>query len=265
MAIKQFKDFPAQLIADNLSRSPLVDVSARAISIDLDLRSHEADSAATNIARFLDTDTGRAAILTALRGRIQPDEIVVLPAVLGLDPQTYHYLSQELGVRISEVPVTPPSVPGRRLNDALVQAAKASRIDISTNAQVIGFDHSDGVVSAVHIQRAGRVTVSHVDAVIHAGGGFESGSLTRDPDGTITERTFQLPVREAEDIFSSGIAVDNKMHPVDGDGNVVYRNIYLAGSILGGSHAPVEKSGEGIALGSAWVAAQSAMSEGENR
>ncbi|QRV02430.1 glycerol-3-phosphate dehydrogenase subunit GlpB [Arcanobacterium phocisimile] len=265
VGIKQFKDFPAQLIADNLSRSPLVNVSARAISIDLDVRGNEADSAATNFARFLDTTSGRAAFLDALRGQAQPDEILVLPAILGLQPETYQYLTDELGVRISEVPVPPPSVPGRRLNDALVAATKASRIDISTNAQVIGFEHEDGAVRTVHIQRAGRVTVSRVDAVIHAGGGFESGSLTRDPDGTITERIFGLPVREAADIFSSGIRVDQHMHPLDTEGNVLYRNMYLAGSILGGAHAPVEKSGEGIALGSAWVAAHSAISEGENR
>ncbi|WP_216386956.1 glycerol-3-phosphate dehydrogenase subunit GlpB [Arcanobacterium phocae] len=265
VGFKQFKDFPAQLIADNLSRSPLVDVSARAITISLDVRSHEADSAATNIARFLDTPGGRETFVSALRGQAQPDEILLVPAMLGLKPQSYEHIVASLGVRISEVPVAPPSVPGRRVNDALVQAAKASRVDLSNNAQVIGCDHENGRVTGVHIQRAGRVTVSEVDAVIHAGGGFESGSLTRTPEGTIFERAFDLPVHHADNIFSSGVRVDEKMHPIDEDGNVVFHNMYLAGSIIGGAHAPAEKSGEGIALGSAWAAAHAAMSEGENR
>lgn len=265
VGIKQFKDFPAQFIADNLSRSPYVDVQARAVEISMNIRSHEADSAGTNIARFLDTSEGQTAFVDALRGKVEPDEIVLLPAVLGLDPRTFGVLSDALGVRLSEVPVAPPSIPGRRINDALVAAAKASRVDLSNNAQVIGCEHENGRITAVHIQRAGRVTVSKVDAVIHAGGGFESGSLTRSPEGDIRERAFDLPVRETADIFASGVRVDASMHPVDESGAVVFQNMYLAGSIIGGSHAPVEKSGEGIALGSAWAAAHAAMSEGENR
>ncbi|QJC21287.1 glycerol-3-phosphate dehydrogenase subunit GlpB [Arcanobacterium buesumense] len=265
VGIKQFKDFPAQLIADNLSRSPLIDVSARAITISLDIRSHEADSAGTNIARFLDTPAGQSAFVAALRGQAQPDEILLVPAMIGLHPTTYAHIVEQLGVRISEVPVPPPSVPGRRINDALVAAAKASRIDLSNNAQVIGCEHDHARISAVRIQRAGRVTLTKVDAVIHAGGGFESGSLTRTPEGDIFERAFDLPVNTMPDIFSSGIAVDEKMHPLDAEGNIVFNNMYLAGSIIGGAHAPHEKSGEGIALGSAWVAAHAAMSEGENR
>lgn len=281
VGIHQFKDFPAHFIADNLSRSPLVDLEARALTIDLEIREPEADSVASTFARGFDGEAGlsaqrsRDALINALAGQIEPDEIVLLPAILGFNAETFADISHRLGARVGEVPVPPPSVAGRRINDILVQACHDARIDIHYNAAVIGFETDAGRISHLQVQRAGRVTTDHVDAVVYAGGGFESGTLTRDPDGTIVERVFKLPLFSmistpddggAEDIFGTGVRVDEQMRPVDGVNVPVFNNLHCAGSILGGAHPWDEKSGEGIALGSAWAAAHAigkTASEGE--
>lgn len=263
VGLRQFKDFPATLIADNLSRSPLVDVEARAVTIDVTARDPEVDSTGTTYARALAQQELRDELARALRSIAEADEILLLPAVLGLDAAVYADLSAELGVRISEVPVPPPSVAGRRINDELVALAKAARIDLAYNAQVVGFTHENGHITSLEVQRAGRITSNKVDAVVYAGGGFESGSLTRDADTDVYERTFNLPVIQSSDLFSSRIAVDSTMRPVDETGACLYDNLYLAGSILGGCLPWVEKSGEGIALGSAFAAVAAINSEGE--
>lgn len=257
VGLKQFKDFPAALIADNLTRSPHVDLQARDVTIDLPVRNPEADSTGTTAARALDADA--QVLIEKLRGLAEPDEIILLPAILGFDAATYARVAAEIGSRVAEVPVPPPSVPGRRLNDELLAALKAARIDIAYNAQVVGCDHDGDTISALHVQRAGRVTHDRVDAVIYAGGGFESGSLHRFPDGRIVERTFDLPVNATEGIFDSGISIDTQMRPL-ADGVARFSNLHLAGSIIGGAQPWAEKSGEGIALGSAH-AAVSALSD----
>jgi len=52
-------------------------------------------------------------------------------------------------------------------------------------------------------------------------------------------------------LFAAGLRVDADMRPVDGRGAPLYTNLYAVGGMLGGAQRHREKSGEGIALGSA--------------
>lgn len=279
--IKQFRDFPAQLIADNIARTPLAQVEARAVTIDVQARRPEADSTGTTFARALDGTAGldgprtRDAIVEALRSEMREGETVLLPAILGFSTDAYDEIAEELGAPVAEIPVPPPSIPGRRINDALTEETRKKRVDISLNAQVVGFEADGSRVSALKVQRAGRITTEKVDAVVYAGGGLESGTIERDSYGNIGERIFDLPlifmdpededartvtgavVVDGKDIFGCGVKVDAQMLPL-AEGKPVYDNLHCVGSLLGGARPWTEKSGEGIALGSA-VAATRAL------
>ena len=131
-------------------------------------------------------------------------------------------------------------------------------------------------MTALKVQRAGRVTTNKVDAVVYAGGGLESGTIQRDSYGDIRERVFDLPLTfldaedaettgvtgsvivDGKDLFGTGVSVNEDMLPLDGD-RPVYDNLYLAGSIIGGARPWSEKSGEGIALGSAVAATRAIL------
>lgn len=282
VGIRQFRDFPAAFIADNLARSPLAKVETRAVTISLAPRKPEADSTGTTFARAFDGTAGldgpstRDALIHELRAHVRDGETVLLPAILGFAPDAYQEISAELGVPVGEVPVPPPSIPGRRINDVLIQLCRDKRIDISLNAEVIGFEASGGHVTALQVQRAGRVTTNKVDAVVYAGGGLESGSIQRNSYGEIRERVFDLPltfldaedpettgvtgsvVVNGKDIFGTGVCVNADMLALDGDAPA-YDNLYCAGSIIGGAHPWSEKSGEGIALGSAVAATRAIL------
>lgn len=282
VGIRQFRDFPAAFIADNLARSPLAKVETRAVTISLAPRKPEADSTGTTFARAFDGTAGldgpatRDALIHELRAHVHDGETVLLPAILGFAPDAYQEISAELGVPVGEVPVPPPSIPGRRINDVLIQLCRDKRIDISLNAEVIGFEASGGHVTALQVQRAGRVTTNKVDAVVYAGGGLESGSIQRNSYGEIRERVFDLPltfldaedpettgvtgsvVVNGKDIFGTGVCVNADMLALDGDAPA-YDNLYCAGSIIGGARPWSEKSGEGIALGSAVAATRAIL------
>lgn len=282
VGIRQFRDFPAAFIADNLARSPLAKVETRAVTISLAPRKPEADSTGTTFARAFDGTAGldgpatRDSLIKELRGHVRAGETILLPAILGFSPDAYQEISAELGVPVGEVPVPPPSIPGRRINDVLIQLCHDKRVDISLNAEVIGFEADGGHVTALKVQRAGRVTTNKVDAVVYAGGGLESGTIQRDSYGDIRERVFDLPltfldaedaettgvtgsvVVDGKDLFGTGVSVNEDMLPLDGD-RPVYDNLYLAGSIIGGARPWSEKSGEGIALGSAVAATRAIL------
>lgn len=286
VGIRQFRDFPAAFVADNLARSPLAKVETRAVTISLAPRDPEADSTGTTFARALDGTAGldgpatRDALVRELRAHVQDGETILLPAVVGFAPDAYQEIAAELGVPVGEVPVPPPSVPGRRINDSLINLCRDNRVDIALNAEVIGFEASDTHITALKVQRAGRVTTDRVDVVVYAGGGLEAGSIQRDSYGEIRERIFNLPltfldaedpetagvtgsvVVDGKDIFGTGVTVNAEMLALAGD-TPVYDNLYCVGSIIGGARPWSEKSGEGIALGSAVAATRAILGKKE--
>lgn len=259
----RLKDFPLELAADNLRRNPLVRVKVRTKLLDLPIRGGiERDANATVHARAFDSPDSalRGELCRQLREEIRPGETVLVPAVLGLRPQTFREISGELAVPVGEIPLPPPSVGGRRISDALLGACRENRVDIRLNSTVVGAVAQRKKILALKVRQAGRVAQIPVQTVTDAAGRYESGSIVRDSYGKIKESIFGLPLFSpdipgrdfaAEKIYRTGVAVNRDMNPVDEFGKPVFTNLFCAGDILGGSLPWDEKSGEGIALGSA--------------
>ena len=290
VGLKQFKDFPATLIADNLNRAERFSLSARAVTLDFSGRGHEADVTATDYARNFDVadlDPQRAAKLrqkfaTLLNDSVQTGETILIPALLGLSPQTFSEFQALVHAPVAEVPTVPPSILGRRAYDILVNSCRKARLDIHTNCAVLSAYSLDGTVAALRVARAGGVDEVKVDAVLDAAGGMTSGNFERDSHLNIQEKVFNLPVftpapnatgylnsihqidlenrQELERVLMSGVAVDNTMRPVDASGHRLYDNVFCLGEMLGACAPWRELSGEGLALGSAWAAVQSLAS-----
>lgn len=266
VGLQRIKDFPAALIADNLSRSPFVHVQARSVALDLPVRDGEADATGTTHARALDQELHSSefdTLVQMLKTEIRPGEKLLLPAVLGIKPETFRDFAGQLGAPVGEIPLPPPSISGRRIHEALTQMCRDARVDIQLNAVVKGFSSDKNRVTALKVQRAGGIRELRVDAVIDAAGGFESGNLERDSHLRIHETIFDLPLYThnapepdfaAENIFRSGVMVNKSMQPLDSTGKICYENLYCVGGMLGGALAWEEKSGEGISLGSAYAA-----------
>lgn len=279
VGLAQLKDFHAALVAANLTATTLPDggrLSARAVVLDFPVREGVADSSALAYARALDDPAYLDRLAQALRDVAEPGERIALPGVLGLrDRLAWTRLRDAVGQEIFEIPLPPPCVPGMRMNLALVELAKALRVRVITGAHVDGIVTDAGRITAVRVNPDARPYEITCDHVIHAPGGFESGALQVDSYGAVTERAFGLPLTgisredlihgdywgEEQPLFYAGLAVDSAMRVIDGDGAPVHPNLYAAGGVLAGASRWREKSGDGIALASAFRAVDSIIQE----
>lgn len=278
VGLRRLKDFHADLIAGNLSRSPLPGggtVSARAITIDLEVPERGADISALTYARALDSDALLRQLAELLRPHVEHGETVLLPAILGeTKPRQFAQLALLLGTPVGEVPMAPPSVPGIRLEQRLARLCSDERVRVIQGARVTGAEIIDGRIAALSVAAAGRPVRVETEYVILATGGFESGALVMESDGAVRETLLDLPLAGVSEdpranlqrlihndywgnpqgLFRVGLQVDAQMRPLNAAGQPVYEGLYAVGGLLAGAVRWAEYSGEGIALGSAHAA-----------
>lgn len=216
--------------------------------------------------------------------------IVGFPPVLGLSdhPGVINTIREKIGIEVFETISTTPSVPGLRLQRAMERMAEMSGIEI-VSVEAVRALVSDGSVSSVLTkvnkkekdpdQVHGSDNEAEVEmsakSFILSSGRYISGGLKR--GDTIKESIFDLPVfsggrrvgrlgwedlvdrnfLQRQGLFSCGIRVDHNLRPVDEEGEVIYRNLFAAGSIIGG----YDYVHEGCGLGMALITAQRAAEE----
>lgn len=279
VGLRRLKDFHPELVAGNLARTPLPGagrLDARHLLIDVPAREREIDSSGLTYARAFDDPAFRARFAAELRPHLKPDETVGLPAVLGLrDATAWQHLAELLGHPVFEIPLPPPSVPGMRLNNALTAAVRAAGVRVINGSFVDTPVIADGRVRSVSVESSGSPRTIVGDAFVLATGGFESGALTLDSYGEVTERIFGLPLAGLDEgpllhgdywggeqpLFKVGVAVDETMRVTAVGSSSVPSNLWAAGGILAGAVRWNEKSGEGIAAGSAVKAADAIVEE----
>ena len=198
--------------------------------------------------------------------------MLLVPAVIGLDNQdAWSIFEQTVQRPAAEICMQPPSMPGLRMFRALLERARSLGMRHIQGAKATGFEASDGHITAMQVASAGHTKRVRCDAVVHAPGGFESGAIAVDSEGNIEETLFGLPLTATtmeglvvpdhslpQPLFEVGVKVDDAMRPI-GDSGPTFDNLYAAGGILAGAQRAREKSGDGIAVASAWRAAASIL------
>jgi glycerol-3-phosphate dehydrogenase subunit B len=194
---------------------------------------------------------------------------IAFPAVLGLESATdiVNTIAILTGKPVFEIPTIPPSMPGRRLFNALKEHFRNKGGDIYWDWPVAGIEKTGSLIEAVTTPSEGRPNSLNGKAFILAAGSFVSGGLTATRKG-ITENIFNLPVhvpgsRETwfdDDYFSlnhgigrAGITADSSMRPMDSP----WQNIFVCGSILAETQILKNGCGHGLALATALAAAKS--------
>ena len=125
---------------------------------------------------------------------IQEDKIA-FPAVLGLESaaEIVKTISTSVGKPVFEIPTIPPSMPGRRLFNALKDYFRKKGGDIYWAWPVTGIEKSGKLIEAVATQSEGRPNSLNAKAFILATGSFVGGGLTATREAII-ENVFNLPV-----------------------------------------------------------------------
>jgi glycerol-3-phosphate dehydrogenase subunit B len=282
VGLKGFKDFHPTLIADNLNHTRLVvPIEARAVELEPP-SSRRGDLSGRVIAGRFDTDGLTGWLAGELEHRVDPDERIGIPAVLGLrsGDANWQELEQRLQRTVFEVATLPPSVPGVRLFEALSGALRAGGARIVLGVRAVGARTNHGRIEAVDVANATGTVSYPVSSVVLATGGFASGGLELDSFGITRETVFDLPltglpdagrVRFAEHYFdaqplaTAGVAIDDQLRPLDGSGAPVYENLHAAGAILGGATPWKEKSGTGISVATGYAAAEAILAPAPTR
>jgi glycerol-3-phosphate dehydrogenase subunit B len=258
----QLRDFHAQLCAANLR---LAGIQARALTLALELE--RADANAQGIARCFDQPSWRARLCAELAPRLEGDERVGLPAVLGLsDPHgALVDLERRLGRPVFEIPGLPPSPPGLRLWEILRSALRDAGGRLALGAEVLGGECAGERLLCVSTASAGHPSRYLADTFVLASGGFSSGAIELDSHWRARERVLGLELaglpsaqgpRFLADYWAEqplarvGVQVDEELRAAG------YENVYVAGAALPGAVPWRELSGEGIALASGFRVAQ---------
>lgn len=274
VGVNQLKDFQAALIAGNLNRTTLDGrrLQAKAAVIDFVPRADEQDPSTVHFAKALDDPTLLKKFAKAVAAAAPAADVLLVPAVIGLDNQdAWNIFEQTVQRPAAEICMQPPSMPGLRMFRALLERARSLGLRHIQGAKATGFEASDGHITAMQVASAGHTKRVRCDAVVHAPGGFESGAIAVDSEGNIEETLFGLPLTATtmeglvvpdhslpQPLFEVGVKVDDAMRPI-GDSGPTFDNLYAAGGILAGAQRAREKSGDGIAVASAWRAAASIL------
>jgi glycerol-3-phosphate dehydrogenase subunit B len=255
------RDFHASLCAANLEK---VGIAARAV--DVALAVDRADENALGLARRFDDPSWRAAFAANLAPLLGGEERVGLPAMLGLrDPHgAWADLELRLGRPVFEIPTLPPSVPGMRVFGILTAALRRAGGRLVMGSEVVGADRDGASVTAVRAHASGRDVRYAARWIVLATGGFASGGIAVDSRWETRESVLDLPLRgvpgpgEArfvptylaeQPMARVGVAVDGDLRAEGAE------NVLVAGAALPGAVPWRELSGEGIALGSGYRAA----------
>jgi len=273
------KDFYPALVAGNLAAATGVGgeaVEARAVDVDVALDGR-ADVGPLAYARRLEEPAFRAQLAARLRGRLGAGDAVGLPAVLGLAgvEAAWEELEARLDRQVFEIPTLPPSVPGLRLYEALSGALRQAGARVSVGGEVVGAETDGHRVTGLYTETANGRRFHPAAGVVLATGGWAAGGLEMDSHWVVREPVLGLPVtspaggngRFAPGYFdhhplaTTGVAVDGSLRPIDGDGNVVFSNVRVAGATLAGAEPWKEKSGDGLSLSTGYHAANTLLAE----
>jgi glycerol-3-phosphate dehydrogenase subunit B len=279
VGLRQLKDFFPALAASNVAAAKTPSgaaISARAVQIEPPTEG-EADLSSLAFARRFDDPEFRRVVATQISTHLEDGETVALPAVLGVQRphEVWTDLQEILGCGVFEVPSLPPSVPGIRLYERLRGRFERSGGRLIAGAEAVGADKEGGRVTALQVATAARVRPLPARHFVLATGGFGSGAIEVNSSWEVRETVFDLPVAhvppegqrfgpryfDRHRMARAGIRVDEAMHPLNEDDNVVLDNVTVVGACLAGAEPWREKSGEGISLSSGYKAAETIIGE----
>jgi glycerol-3-phosphate dehydrogenase subunit B len=272
----RLKDFYPAYLADNLART--AHVAARGIEVDPPRR-EETDAGTLGFARRFEQPAFRDALLRGLTGRLDLDERVGFPAVLGIRKagEIWRELEARLIRTVFEVPTLPPSVPGIRLFEAMTAALRQAGGRILIGQPVIGAETTGGRVEGVVAQAAARPTTYRARSFLLASGGLAAGGIEVDSYGQVREAVFDLALTglpaakgrprflptylEEQPLDRVGVPVDDRLRPTDADGRPRFENLHAAGATLAGAVPWREASGSGLSLATGYAAAGAILEE----
>ena len=272
VGLRGFRDFHAPLLAENLAlANPPSGAEIRARSVEVSLFGDPRDLRPQLLARRLEERPVLAELGREIRSRLEQEELVGVPAVLGLERshEVWQRLKDLVGRPVFEIPTPPPSQPGQRLQQHLFRALRRLGGEVRLGARASGYRASGDRLEAVRVVTAAREVEIPADSFVLATGGIGTGGITAGSDGELREEVFGARVSRGgepdeplveylatQPLDRLGVEVDDQQRPLGAGGEPLFENLWAAGATLAGAEPWREKSGEGISLATGFRAAR---------
>jgi glycerol-3-phosphate dehydrogenase subunit B len=198
----------------------------------------------------------------------------IVPAVLGLDDHgsVLDAVTRAAGVPVGEALGHAPSLPGWRLDRALLRVLEAAGIELVAG-RVIAQTSGDNAVTAVTVERDAGQSIIRADGFVLATGKFIGGGIraesafadtafacdvgierfTRTIDDAHAALLLTDPVRtEPQPLLGMGVRATETGLPLLASGDVAFNNVFVAGSLRAGTETAV--LGLGAAAHDGWNA-----------
>lgn len=229
------------------------------------------DVSAMDVARWLETPEGQASFIQQVQPSVKKDTVIILPPVLGLEANydLFDKLQKALSCSIVEVSSMPPAVTGLRLEKMLTSYAKKRGVQIIKKARVVSANIQNGKCVSVSTEGFDRKRDFYADNFILATGGIYGGGLIA-TIGALKEPIFDIDLNVPEvqtdwsykhlfadkkQIFAQfGVDTDKNLTPINKQKQIVASNVKVVGRCLSGYDFCYEKSGNGVALITAYKA-----------
>lgn len=266
IGFKGYGDFYPRMFLDNLENRVFPNAQKKEVKIiDLGIKGNIKSGF---LASYLSHEEVLAKIIRecklAISGgnigtRISSENILfVFPAVLGEQPDNkiWYKLKNELSAQVIEVPGLPPSIPGQRLENAIMFYLRKMGLEYRRSIEVIGFEaKGDRIISLKALDSSFAEHIIEGEQFILATGSFWGGGLIFNKK-VIKEKIFDLPVfspqklnngtlftSSGQPFHSAGVEIGEDFRALSG-----WENLYPVGSILAHTNYIAEKSGLGLAL-----------------
>ena len=259
-----FRDFSPALCADRLRRSG---IDATPASAPLPPWDHDRYFTGIELARAIDDAGFRRRLALGLSRAAAGADVVVVPAVLGLNRghEPWADLQSLVATPLVEAATAPPSIPGLRLFAAYRARLDGLGVRWQFGFPAVGVDRDGDRVTAVRSEGASRVLATRCQELVLATGGVAGNGIEANRDGTLAEQVAGLPMEGFEDrlaflggrflgdhpLAAAGVRVDAELRPVDGAGEPLLANVRCVGGLLAAHDPTTEGSREGVALATA--------------
>ncbi|MFZ5643821.1 MAG: anaerobic glycerol-3-phosphate dehydrogenase subunit GlpB [Bacillota bacterium] len=264
---RELKDFYPGVIAANLRLNADLACDCVIEPVWVDAGGGEVSPIA--LARRLESPEIISGVVRQVKSYIADGTVLFFPAVLGErgGSQTLRLLSGGLGCPVFEVAGVPPSVPGQRLQNALMLYLKRRGVEVILGSKVTGVNVAGNRCNSVIVSGGVGLYKITASSYVLATGSFVGGGLEANFGG-IRETVFNLPVsslqgefckkdfldKEGHPFSKLGISVNYRLQALDSRGNTMVDNLVVAGSNLAGCNYPIEKCGSGVAVATGYMA-----------
>lgn len=271
--IDGFLDFNTSFIAESFEkRGTACKITAVTTDEIRNLRRNPSEMRASNIARIMDNAAARTTLVNAVKAELAKGKFdaVVLPAVFGLkNHETVQAVREELGIKTLFIGTLPPSVPGIRSQMQMKRAFEAKGGTFLMGDEAVASEIKDEKVTAIKTTNLGDIELTADNFVLASGSYFGHGIIAE--IDKVTEPVFGADVIFDNDrgnwydknffgkqnFIGFGVATDDKFNVIKNGESI--RNLYAAGSVLGGFNPLHEGCGAGVAIMTAFYISDSIL------